>query len=183
MKKRKHKKTLKHEKLLIVLLAVLLVLIVFNYVLYILPYFEQSEIKDLEDFERVRVEVESQTIFLIKDCTALPVIISSEQTYSILKGVIDVRDFRPSTHDLIESIMQASGVEVLAVKVTDLRNGTFYAELVLKQRGRVFSVDSRPSDAIAIAVRLNALIYVKKDLLLKYGEDICISPSEPRTEF
>lgn len=185
MKKRKRKKPRKkpHKKSLTLFLVVLLAMLIFIYILNILVGFKQPEIKGFEGFERVSLEVEEGTILLIKDCTALPIIISSEQSYSILMGLTGETDFRPNTHDLIKSILENSSIEILAVKVTDLREGTFYAELVLKKKDQIFSIDSRPSDAIAIGVRAKAPIYVKKDLLSRYGRDICPSSSEPVVEF
>lgn len=176
MKKRKSKES--RKKSITPILIILLVILIFIYVFYIFSNFKQPEIKGFEGFERVELEVEAETIYLIKDCTALPIIISLEQSYSILMGLTGETVIRPNTHDLIMSLLENSSIEVLAVTVTDLREGTFYAELVLKKRNQIFSVDSRPSDAIAIGVRAKAPIYVKKDLLSRYGESICQSSPE-----
>lgn len=129
-------------------------------------------------FERVRLEAVPSMVFLVKDCTALSIVVSLEQSYSILNGLAGRMDIRPSTHNLVKSILEEAGIEVLGVKITDLRNNTYYAELVLKKGNQVFSIDSRPSDAIAIGVRSGVVIYVKKELFLKYGKDICLSEGE-----
>lgn len=178
MKEKKRKKPRRES--LIPFLVVLLAVLVF---IFVLAYFKKPEVKEFEGFERVGLEVEAETIYLIKDCTALPIIVSLEQSYSILMGLTHEKDFRPNTHGLIKSILDNYSIEVLAVKITDLKEGTFYAELVLKKKDQIFSIDSRPSDAIAIGVRAKAPIYVKKDLLLRYGRDICPSSPESVVEF
>lgn len=179
MKKRKRKKRKPkkpRKKTLTSFLIVLLLVLIF---IFIMSYFKKPEIKELEGFERVELEIDAGTMYLIKECTALPIIISLEQSYSILMGLTGETDFRPNSHDLIKSILDNSSIEILAVKITDLKEGTFYAELVLKKKDRIFSIDSRPSDAIAIGVRAKAPIYVKKDLLSRYGINIC--PSSPES--
>jgi bifunctional DNase/RNase len=81
---------------------------------------------------------------------------------------------RPLTHDLLKKVIQTMGAELKHVVVTDLRNETFYANLVLSVNGRQLEVDSRPSDAIALAVRANAKIYVADDVMDK----VSIVPEE-----
>jgi hypothetical protein len=81
---------------------------------------------------------------------------------------------RPLTHDLLKKVIQTMGAELKHVVVTDLRNETFYANLVLSVNGRQLEVDSRPSDAIALAVRANAKIYVANDVMDK----VSIVPEE-----
>lgn len=76
---------------------------------------------------------------------------------------------RPMTHDLIRDIFLALGVKVIKVVVTDLKNNIFYARLYLEDRGDIYSIDSRPSDAIAISLRTGAPIYVTKRVLEKSG--------------
>jgi hypothetical protein len=58
-------------------------------------------------------------------------------------------------------------------KVVDLRNGTYIGRLIVKQGTTILGLDARPSDATAIAVRANAPIYIREDLLHEYGEKVC----------
>ena len=95
-----------------------------------------------------------------------------DQIYSIQKGLENKIEFRPLTHDLIKSILDVFGIEVLMVKITDYKGGVYFANLILKQGNKILNIDSRPSDAIAIAIRLNKPIYIKEDLL-KYGLKFC----------
>jgi bifunctional DNase/RNase len=72
---------------------------------------------------------------------------------------------RPMTHDLLARVLEELHAEVVRVVVTDLQENTFYAQLVLRVDGREVAIDARPSDAIAIAVRVQAPIYVEADVL------------------
>ena len=83
-----------------------------------------------------------------------------------LQGVIPPR---PLTHDLLESIISKLGARVKSVIVSDLQNDTFYARLILDVKGEPLELDSRPSDAMAIAIRADAPIYVEEVVLDRAG--------------
>ncbi|MEI6503724.1 MAG: bifunctional nuclease family protein [Armatimonadota bacterium] len=72
---------------------------------------------------------------------------------------------RPLTHDLLRSVIEALGYAVTQVSVTRLEAGTFYAELTLQGEGRTVQIDARPSDALALALRTGASIFVAEDVL------------------
>ena len=74
---------------------------------------------------------------------------------------------RPMTHDLIKNILEAMEARVLKIVVTDLRENTFFAELHLQVGGAEYTVDSRPSDAIALALRVAAPIFVNEEVVRK----------------
>lgn len=77
---------------------------------------------------------------------------------------------RPMTHDLMKSIIDNLGASVISILVSELKNDTFYAEISLRLNdGKVVKVDSRPSDAMALALRANAPIYVSEDVMSKSG--------------
>lgn len=81
---------------------------------------------------------------------------------------------RPLTHDLLKSVIETLGAEVMHIIVTGLENTTFYAQIVLDIDGDTIEIDSRPSDAIALAVRVNAPIYVAEEVM----DQACIQPGE-----
>jgi bifunctional DNase/RNase len=83
-----------------------------------------------------------------------------------LQGIIPPR---PLTHDLLESVINKLGARVKSVIVSDLQNDTFYARLVLDANGEPLELDSRPSDAMAIAIRADAPIYVEEVVLDRAG--------------
>jgi hypothetical protein len=99
----------------------------------------------------------------------LPIWIGSNEAIAIATPLEQVSFHRPMTHDLLYSILRETRISVVKVVVTELRENTFYANLYLKSGGKTITIDSRPSDAIAIAVRAEAPIYVSTELLLTMG--------------
>lgn len=95
----------------------------------------------------------------------LPIQIDAMQAISIAAGRSAEKPERPLTHDLLVSVLEMLGAEVARVEVTDLVDGTFFAMLVLERSGVQFEVDARPSDALAIAARTKAPIFVANHVL------------------
>ena len=87
-----------------------------------------------------------------------------------LKGKINVR---PNCHDMTKQILDLFGIKVIALKINEVRNNAYIGELLLQQGNKVLSLDVRPSDGTAIALRENAPIYIKNELLEEYGKKIC----------
>ena len=81
----------------------------------------------------------------------------------------DVQPPRPQTHDLLRNIIDTLGAQVSYILVNDLNNDTFYARSVLEQNGRTVEIDSRTSDAIALAVRAQVPIYAEESVLDRAG--------------
>lgn len=105
---------------------------------------------------------------------AFPIVIGIYEATAIDRGIKEYRTPRPLTHDLLVSILKSLDVTLDKMVVSDLRNQTFYAKLVLSQNGRKIEVDSRPSDAIAISVLLGAPIFVEEKVI----EEVLQSPPE-----
>jgi bifunctional DNase/RNase len=99
----------------------------------------------------------------------LPIWIGRPEAESIAMQMHGVRRERPMTHDLCHTIIATLGATLRRVQVTKVQEGTFYAELHLMRGAAPLVVDARPSDAIAIALRLDAPIYVAESLL---GDDL-----------
>jgi bifunctional DNase/RNase len=109
----------------------------------------------------VRVEVPSnQPIVLLKENTAsgryLPIFIGQPEATAIVFALQEMETPRPMTHDLFTNVLDDLAVRLERIRITDLRDGTFYAELDLRANGEVHQISSRPSDAIALAVRQDA---------------------------
>lgn len=103
---------------------------------------------------------------------AVPIIIGAAETLSIKKGLGEVDFPRPLTHDLFVDVLEALGAAVEKITIDALVSNTYTATVYVKDReGRVHTFDSRPSDAVAIAVRVNAPIYIA-DTLEKHAEDV-----------
>lgn len=91
---------------------------------------------------------------------ALPIWIGVFEAEAISRGLEDTVTLRPMTHDLMKQILDTFHVNVVRVVIHDLKDNTFFANLYLNIDGRETAVDSRPSDAIALAVRVRAPIFV-----------------------
>ncbi|MFQ5901190.1 MAG: bifunctional nuclease family protein, partial [Thermodesulfobacteriota bacterium] len=79
----------------------------------------------------------------------------------------DIQLPRPMTHDLLKSILNKLDINVEKVEVTDLRDNVFYATIYLDHNNNQYQIDARPSDAIAVALRTNAPIFVDKEVVEK----------------
>lgn len=101
----------------------------------------------------------------------IPIWIGPFEADAITYELQDMPQQRPFTHDLIKSVIQEMGGQVKYVLVNDLRNDVFYARLVIEVDGKLIDIDSRPSDAIAVAVRAKAPIYVAQHVLDKAGAE------------
>jgi len=94
----------------------------------------------------------------------LPIWIGLAEATSISAELLHQPSPRPNSHDLAKRLVQSLDARVLRVVVTELRDGTYYATLVLQARGKSVEIDVRPSDAIALALRLDAPILVREEL-------------------
>lgn len=101
----------------------------------------------------------------------LPIWIGQAEAESIVMHMHNIKRTRPLTHDLCKSVIVALGATLRRVQITRVENNTYYGELHLDRSGAVLHVDSRPSDAIAIAVRLDAPIFAEEGLLMLPDSD------------
>src|SRR3954466_9195240 len=101
----------------------------------------------------------------------LPIWIGQPEAESIVMHMHNMKRARPLTHDLCKSMINGLGATLRRVQITRVENNTYYGELHLQRDGKVINVDSRPSDAIAIALRLDAPIFAAESLLVVPDED------------
>jgi bifunctional DNase/RNase len=99
----------------------------------------------------------------------LPIFIGGPEATAIAFALEEVETPRPMTHDLMKDLLDEVGVRIERVVVTELRDATFYAEIVLSQAGTVHSVSARPSDAVALAVRYGAPLFAEEGVLDEAG--------------
>jgi len=112
----------------------------------------------------------SSYIVVLKDETGkkiLPIWIGAAEGNSIAMAIGNVKPERPFTHDLIVSIFDRLEIEIARVVISDLIENTFYASLYLLHNSKEFHIDSRPSDAIAVAIRIGAPVFVAEEVLAK----------------
>ncbi|HEX8994937.1 MAG TPA: bifunctional nuclease family protein [Ktedonobacterales bacterium] len=141
--------------------------------------------------DSVRISVEnSQRVVILKDREGdryLFIWIANPEAYSIAMELQGSTPPRPLTHDLLKTIILELGAKVERVVINDLVDDIFYARILMDVDGRHVEIDSRSSDAIALAVRLKAPIFVADKVmdaasvtLNSGGEEIASIPSEPR---
>ena len=99
----------------------------------------------------------------------LPIWIGHPEAAAILMKLQNAAAPRPLTHDLFADMLGQLGVRIVAVTVTELRESTFYAQITVQQDGQELEIDSRPSDAIALAVRTDARIYADERVVEENG--------------
>jgi bifunctional DNase/RNase len=99
----------------------------------------------------------------------LPIWIGPFEAEAIAIRLRDIEVARPLTHDLLGNVIAEMGGEVSHIAVTDLRNDTFYARITVNVNGSPLEIDSRPSDAIALAVRVDVPIFVEEDVMARAG--------------
>jgi len=129
-----------------------------------------------EDNDLLEMAVEGLTldpltnmpIIILKDPTgkrALPIWVGIFEANAIALEMEKVSTPRPMTHDLIKNILDGINATVKRICVNDLRDNTFFAEIMVQVNGTQYPIDSRPSDAIALALRVNAPIFVAKKVI------------------
>lgn len=109
---------------------------------------------------------------------SLPIWIGLAEAHSIAAEMEHRRPPRPNTHDLAKRLIDDLEGALERVVVTDLRDGTYYAVIFLSTRGRRIEVDARPSDAIALALRCGAPLFVREALFGAAGAEIPRAPDE-----
>lgn len=109
-------------------------------------------------------------ILILKDTSkeiALPIWVGLNEANAIMLELEQIPTPRPMTHDLLKNILSSIDAKVQKVIVSDLKDDTYYALIEIEQRGETFSIDSRTSDAIAIALRTKSPIFVDAQVIEK----------------
>jgi bifunctional DNase/RNase len=109
-----------------------------------------------------------QRIVILKELESerfLPIWIGPYEAEAITLSLQDVEVQRPLTHDLLRNVLSQLGAEVLRVNITDLRDEVFYAHIVIQVNGSEMEIDSRPSDALALAVRVHVPVFVSEEVM------------------
>ncbi|MBI5184057.1 MAG: bifunctional nuclease family protein [Nitrospinae bacterium] len=112
--------------------------------------------------------ITNMPIIILKDLNgkkALPIWVGVFEANAIALEMEQVTTPRPMTHDLIKNILEGLNAKIDHIMVNDLKENTFYAIICITLNGNMFNIDSRPSDAIAIALRAKAPIYVSKKVI------------------
>ncbi|HET7854471.1 MAG TPA: bifunctional nuclease family protein [Candidatus Methylomirabilis sp.] len=114
--------------------------------------------------------ITNMPIIILKDVEekrALPIWVGIFEANAIALELEKIATPRPMTHDLIKNILDGLGATVQQIVVNDLKDNTFFAVIEVNHNGNMVSIDSRPSDAIALALRVNAPIFVTEKVVSK----------------
>ncbi len=113
-------------------------------------------------------EIHEQQVIMLRE-------VEGERSFSIMIGIFEATSIdrrvkklpspRPLTHDLVANVIEHLGGELRDIYISELRDHTYFAKLRIRQNGELVEVDTRPSDAIALAVTANVPIYVAEDVL------------------
>ena len=109
---------------------------------------------------------------------SLPIIVGSSEAQAIALYLEGVDMPRPMTHDLLGSVIGNLGGSVQRIIVSELKNDTFFAKIVVDYNGNSIEIDSRPSDALALAVRTNAPIFAEDDVVEQAGVNLDVEMEE-----
>ena len=126
--------------------------------------------------------VTNTPIVILKDAasdTVLPIWVGIYEANAIALEIEKVSTPRPMTHDLIKNVLMGLDARVHKIVVTELKDDTFFAVIWMEREGRIISVDSRPSDALALALRVDCPIYVDDEVLKNSKK--AASASDPST--
>lgn len=155
--------------------------------LFLLPFslYAAQEISSVEaKIKTLMLDPRTQSPIVVletvTDKTLLPIWIDVAEAKAIALELEHIATPRPLTHDLIRNIIQGLGANLQRVTITDLRNNTYFAVLSLGLNGQNLQIDARPSDAIAVALRMKAPIYMSTQVLAKSKS--MPAPSTPTRE-
>jgi len=138
--------------------------------------------------DSIRVSLMSQhRIVILKDIDSerfLPIWIGQSEAEAITVALQEIPIVRPLTHDLLRNVLHDLGAEVLRVNIVELRNEIFFAHILLRVNGREMEIDSRPSDALALAVRVHVPIFVAEEVMREAASEPAaeVSPDEAEGE-
>ncbi len=163
------KRKVKQERASRLPLVVFLILIVLSFAAIAI-----LNVTNFEDYAVANVlQVSGQTVIIGNNCTAIVQDTSAERAQSIQDGINGIMEQRPNTHDIFAQTLKSFNITLDYVTIDNFVNGTYYSNLFLRLGNKILKLDTKPSDAIALALRTNSTIYINKTLLQEVGKDIC----------
>jgi bifunctional DNase/RNase len=181
--KRETKKISNREKAFIAVAVVAVIFSVFVLVnskqAEIVSNVERASIQDVSTLGFVAVTPSAEVIdergvvALTANCYSVVAGTDVNQAESISNGIRKVTGERPNTHEIMRDIFQALDIELVMVKITELKGDNYIGRMIIQQGNTILSLDSRPSDGIALALRTNSTIYFNETMLKERGEKVC----------
>ena len=112
----------------------------------------------------------------------VPIVIGQAEAMSIVAGQNKDMLLRPLSHDLMISMLEMLNASIQRVEISDLLEGTFYAKLVIENRGIEMDIDARPSDAIALAIRVDVPLFIAEHVVEEVGREDFFSNASGNVE-
>ena len=119
------------------------------------------------------VRMDGTSLIFTSDCYSISMDITDEQAYSIKSALEKKIVSRPLTHDIIKDMLEGFDFKILMIRIESYNDEIYYARIILQKGDKVLEMDSRPSDATAIAIRMEQKVYFSEDLLKAYGTKSC----------
>jgi len=119
------------------------------------------------------LRVAGNIIIIGNNCTAIVAETSPERAQSISAALEKNMGERPNTHDTFAQVLKSFNITLESVRLERYDNRFYYSDMYLRSKEKLLKLDTMPSDAIAIALRMNASIYLNKTLLNEIGKNIC----------
>jgi bifunctional DNase/RNase len=163
-------------KILVVALIASIIILAYY---YILPEIILLPKLSVSGFIPVSIGVQSTdeggVITLNANCSQLIATVELSQAVSIYNGMNKVVGPRPNSHDLFKDVLNTLGVEIIMVKIVEMKDEMYFSKIVMKKGNTLLNLDARPSDAIAIAARVpyEVPIYVNETLFKQNSKKIC----------
>lgn len=127
----------------------------------------------LEGYSAADVIVSGNNIFIKVNCTAIPAVTTFEQAGSISAGIYKKVLGRPNAHDTAGAVLDSFGIDIIAVTIDGHEAGYFTGRLFAFEEGKLVSIETRPSDAVALGARFDSPVYVNNNLLEEKGVNAC----------
>lgn len=156
---------------LINLCSLLLALLIVSAIFFVTRYFlVLKSVLSTNDFVMMQVDDvvfsgEGAVVFMKGNCSEFSFVVSSQQGEAIRSGLAKEIGYRPLTSDILHSIMRRFGIKPVVLKVTRIQDNTYFAELTVRKGFKFLTLDARPSDGVAIAVRTDTPIYVNESIV------------------
>ena len=119
------------------------------------------------------IRVIDNTVVIGSNCTAIVAETSAERAKSIEMGLSGELETRPNTHDLFRDVLENYNITMEMMTMDDFDGETYYSTMHFKKGDRKMQLDAKPSDALAMALRMESPVYIKKGILSEIGKNIC----------
>ena len=128
---------------------------------------------DNSGFTQGEVDLAGTHLTIKSGCTAIDFDVTEDQAFSISRSLQNESAPRPLTHDILQDVMENFNISVLAIRLERWGDEIYYARMFVQQGGSVLDIDMRPSDAVALALRMKQPLLINRTMLNERGNNIC----------